>query len=180
MPTIPIRPASFVYAKGPGRPQGKRPRKATPPATVAEYVSDALAAPTSPPPPLPPLQPKDPNRRRGSIWSSMTATERTAHARKLAALRDPSNMKRDSRKGVARGWSAEAFAVAKAQAQMEAAELVKRLKLAGLIAHDDQAGADATLAALAFVRTPGSRIEREKVARRLLRFYASPELANLI
>jgi hypothetical protein len=110
----------------------------------------------------------------------MSSQERTAHAKKLAALRDPANMARPRRKGVARGWSAEAFAVAKAQAQLEAAELVSRLKLAGLIAPDDHAGADATFAALAFVKTPGSRVEREKVARRLLRFYASPELANLI
>ncbi|WP_298189564.1 hypothetical protein [Novosphingobium sp.] len=110
----------------------------------------------------------------------MSPAERTAHAKKLAALRDPANMVRPSRKGVARGWSAEAFAVAKAQAQMEAAELVSRLKQAGLIAPDDHAGAQATLEALTFVKTPGSRIERVKVARRLLRFYASPELATLI
>lgn len=110
----------------------------------------------------------------------MTPEERSEHAKRLAALRDPRNMRRASRKGVARGWSSEAFAVAKATARIEAAELVSRLKLAGLIAPDDKAGEQATLEALTFVKTPGSRVERQKVAKRLLRFYASPELAELV
>lgn len=110
----------------------------------------------------------------------MSPEERTDHAKRLAALRDPRNMSRPSRKGIARGWSTEAFAVAQANARMEAAELVTRLKLSGLIAPDDTAGEQATLEALTFVKTPGSRVERQKVARRLLRFYASPELTELV
>lgn len=89
-------------------------------------------------------------------------------------------MARPSRKGIARGWSSEAFAVAQSAARMEAAELVSRLRRAGLIAPGDHAGAEATLEALTFVKTPGSRKEREKVAKRLLQHYASPELASLI
>lgn len=110
----------------------------------------------------------------------MSPEERTDHAKRLAALRDPRNMSRPSRRGIARGWSAEAFAVAQATARMEAAKLVTRLKLAGFIAHDDKEGEQATLEALTFVKTPGSRVERQKVARRLVRFYASPELRELI
>lgn len=171
-------PTSFTFTSPKGRPLGASPKPPAP--TVAEFVADALSAPNAPPPPLPPILPVDPNRRRGSIWSGMSPEERTALAKKLASLRDNRNMRRPSRKGVARGWSNEAFAVAQANARMEAAELVTRLKLSGLIAPDDKAGEQATLEALTFVRTPGSRVERQRVARRLLRFYAPPELTELV
>jgi hypothetical protein len=80
------------------------------------------------------------------------------------------------RTGTPHGWNHEAIAVAKAAAQLEAQELVNRLKATGAIAKGDTEGEQATLEALVIVRTPGNSQKRRACALRLLRHY-EPELA---
>ena len=162
---------SFAAPAKRGRPVGSR-RPKTKAATVADFVTEALTNSPQPPPPAP-RKPRDPNRKAG-VWDTMTPEERSAYAKRLASLRRPENMRRNtSRKGVPHGWSGPAVAVATAAARLEAQELVNRLKATGTIAKGDTEGEQATLEALVIVRTPGSSQKRRKCALRLLRHYGT-------
>lgn len=169
---------SFATPLKPGRQVGTRPKPK--PATVADFVEQALAEPITPPPPAP--KPPRNLRRKAGIWEDMTSEQRSAHARKLAAMRKPENMRRTcQRTGTPKtgGWTHESAAVAKAAARMEAEQLVAKLQADGTIAPDDLAGAKATVEALTAVRSPGSKTERVKWARRLLRHY-TPDMAGVL
>jgi hypothetical protein len=138
------------------------------PSTVAEFVTEALAAPLQPPPP-PPRKPKS---RPAGIWEGLSPAERSAHARYLASLRSPKNMARTKRRtGTPDGWTHDAVRVARAAAQIEAAELVHKLKAEGRIAPDDTEGEAATLEALTILRSPGGTNRKLATARRLIRHY---------
>lgn len=146
------------------------------PATVAEYVTEALASPMQPPPPPPR---KAPSRSSG-IWQNMTPEERSAHGKHLASLRSNANMRRTKhRTGTPSGWNHEAVKVARAAAQIEASKLVQKLKTAGLIAPNDTEGEAATLDALTILRSPGSHNRKVSNAKRLLRHY-HPDLSGLL
>lgn len=157
-----------------------RPRTSEPPTeqpqTIAEFVDAALSNP--PTPPTRPEQPKRPPARPSGIWADMTPEQRTAHAKKLAAMRKPENMKRPhKRKRGPRGWAVEDANKAKAEAQIKAQEMVNHLIETGRISPDDQEGAQATAKALARLNTPGGdRREKIRAARRLVHHY-HPELA---
>lgn len=103
----------------------------------------------------------------------MSPEERSAHARKLAAMRNPENMKRPYKRPCGpRGWAAEDAAAAKARAIIRAEQMTERLIADGQIDPDDKEGARATVKALARLNTPGGN-QREKVraAARLLAHY---------
>jgi hypothetical protein len=158
-----------------GRPVGCRPKPN--PQTLPEFVTQALSEHlTPPPPPAPP--PKTPGK--AGIWSSMTPEERSVHAKHLASLRKPENMKRDTRRtGTPNGWNHQSAAVARTAARIQATEMVDKMKSQGLIDPQDAEGIEATIDALTVLASPGSNAKRVKAAKRLLRFYA-PEHASLI
>lgn len=143
----------------------------TPPETVAEFVESSLANP--PQPPQRPPVPKRPPARPAGIWADMTPEERSAHARKLAALRRPENMVRPyKRKRGPKGWAVEDATAAKAKALILAEEMVARLVEQGAIAPDDTEGARATVQALAKLNTPGgSQRDKLRAAKRLMAHY---------
>lgn len=138
---------------------------------MAEFVEQALANPPTPPN-RPALPPRPPARPAG-IWADMTPEERTAHAKKLAAMRQNKNMSRPyKRPRGPRGWAAEDAAVVKTNARLRAEELVERLIAEGQIDPDDSAGAKATVEALTRVASPGGcKRKRAQAARRLIAHY---------
>jgi len=110
----------------------------------------------------------------------MTPEERSAHARYLASLRSPENMRRTKRRtGTPDGWTHEAVKVARAAAQIEASKLVEKLKAEGHIAPGDAEGETATLEALIILRSPGSHVRKVANAKALLRHYR-PDLSGLL
>lgn len=111
----------------------------------------------------------------------MTPEERSAHGKYLASLRKGENMRRTKRRtGTPSGWNHEAVSVARAAAQLEASQLVERLKAQGHIAPGDAEGEKATLEALTTLRSPGSHVRKVATAKRLLRFYHHDLAAELL
>lgn len=149
---------------------GSKPK----PATVADFVSQALSQPLLPPPPAAPK----PRSGGAGIWDTMNPAERTAYAKAMAARRDPKNMSRTKRRtGTPSGWNHRAVSVARATALLEATELAMKLKTQGVIPPNDPEGEAATIAALAVLRSPGSQVRKVAQARKLLRFY-HPDMAG--
>lgn len=158
-----------------GRPRGTRVKPKAD--TIAESVLQALSDPPKPPPPAPP-KPKNPKRKAG-IWENLTPEERSAHGKKLAAMRSSKNMARTcQRTGTPKsgGWTHESASVAKAAARIESETLVRKLVADGKV---QEADAEATIEALTIVRSPGARTERVKWAKRLLRHFA-PDMTSLL
>jgi hypothetical protein len=142
-----------------------------PPETIVEFIETSLANP--PRPPKHPPVPKRPPARPAGIWADMSPEERSAHAKKLAAMRRPENMARPyKRKRGPKGWAVEDANAAKAKALILAEEMVSRLVKQGAIAPGDTEGARATVHALAKLNTPGGH-QREKLraAKRLVAHY---------
>lgn len=138
----------------------------------------ALAAPLQPPAPT--TAPKVEQTKRGNgVWARFkTPEERQAYARHLASLRKPENMARTKRRtGTPHGWTGAEARAARALAELEADQLVARLKMKGVIAKGDVEAAQATKEALVIVRSPGGSKCRRKMAERLLRHY-HPELGE--
>ncbi|KPL68305.1 hypothetical protein SZ64_09345 [Erythrobacter sp. SG61-1L] len=111
----------------------------------------------------------------------MTPEERSAYAKKLAAMRRPENMRRAyKRTRGPKGWSAEDAAAAKVAARLAAERLVERLIANGTIPRSDIDGANATVAALTLLAAPGgAKADKLAAARKLLRHYHA-DLAGMV
>lgn len=110
----------------------------------------------------------------------MTPEERSAHAKKLAAMRTSEGMRRPfKRKRGPKGWAVEDANAAKAKALILAEEMVARLVEQGDIAPEDTEGARATVQALAKLNTPGGN-QRDKLraAKRLVAHYGPKVLGG--
>ncbi len=152
-----------------------RPRQASLPPTMVEYIAYALANPMLSPAP----KPKNPNQK-GGVWSQFkTKEERSEYAKFLRSKVKPENLKHTGRKpGVPNGWNAKDYAKATAIADTDVEAAFATFAesgpmpdmTTGLMPSADELVRYATLTLVKLVRSPASASIRLGAARTLVKF----------